>query len=176
MQALAVLGVAGTIATGGTAAIAITLLFVSNTIVSNTYSLYLDYNERDDEMDLDTLYNNPLKFSIAELVVQGSREEYRKAGHLLYHGAEIFLGVKGLQGLAKGFKVRSLFQTRNIFIKHSVLGKLKGQEQVLMLEKVLFNGYQVVSGVKGLQNNTQEFNESIKEDELSTYKATLQLD
>ena len=45
-----------------------------------------------------------------------------------------------------------------------------------MLEKVLFNGYQVVSGVKGLQNNTQEFNESIKEDELPTYKATLQLD
>ena len=173
--ALAVLGVAGTVASGGTAAIALTILFGANTIVSNTYSIYLDFNNRDDEMDLDKLYNNPLKFSMGELfAIRGERN--RKLGHATYYGTEIFLGTKGLKDLAKGFKVKSLFKTRNIFIKHSVFGKLKGQEQVLMLEKVLFNGYQVVSGVKGLQNNTQEFNESIKEDELPTYKATLQLD
>ena len=173
--ALAVLGVAGTVASGGTAPIALTILFGANTIVSNTYSIYLDFNNRDDEMDLDKLYNNPLKFSMGELfAIRGERN--RKLGHATYYGTEIFLGTKGLKDLAKGFKVKSLFKTRNIFIKHSVFGKLKGQEQVLMLEKVLFNGYQVVSGVKGLQNNTQEFNESIKEDELPTYKATLQLD
>ena len=171
---LAVLGVAGTIATGGTAAIAITVLFGANTIVSNSYSIYLDYNDRDDEMDLDRLYNNPLKFSMGELfAMRGERN--RKLGHATYHGAEIFLGTKGLQGLAKGFKVKSLFKTRNIFVKHPVLGKLKGKEQVLMLEKVLFNGYQIADGVKGLENNAQEFNKAIKEYEPPTYKPTLKL-
>lgn len=171
---LAVLGVAGTVATGGTAAIAITVLFGANTIVSNSYSIYLDYNDRDDEMDLDTLYNNPLKFSMGELLALRD-EEARSLGHALYHGSEFFLGAQGLYGLTKGFKIKSLFKTRNIFASHKILGKLQGKEKVLRLEKVLFNGYQVVDGVNGLQNNAQEFNKSIKEYETPTYKSTLKL-
>lgn len=171
---LAVLGVAGTVATGGTAAIAITVLFGANTIVSNSYSIYLDYNDRDDEMDLDTLYNNPLKFSMGELLALRD-EEARSLGHALYHGSEFFLGAQGLYGLTKGFKIKSLFKTRNIFASHKILGELQGKEKVLRLEKVLFNGYQVVDGVNGLQNNAQEFNKSIKEYEPPTYKPTLKL-
>lgn len=172
---LAVLGVAGTVATGGTAAIAITVLFGANTIVSNSYSIYLDYNDRDDEMDLDTLYNNPLKFSIGEFFAKSFSENARGLGHLGYHGLEIFLGVKGLQGLAKGFKVKSLFKFRNISMNHPVLGKLQGKERVLVLEKVLFNGYQVADGIKGVENNIQGANKAIKEYEPPTYKPTLKL-
>lgn len=171
---LAVLGVAGTVATGGTAAIAITVLFGANTIVSNSYSIYLDYNDRDDEMDLDTLYNNPLKFSIGELLAQKD-ESRREVGHVIYHGLEIFLGIKGLQGMAKGFKIKSLFKTRNISASHKILGELQGKEKVVNLEKVLFNGYQVVDGVNGVQNNVKGFNKAIKEYEPPTYKPTLKL-
>ena len=171
---LAVLGVVGTVATGGTAAIVITALFGANTIVSNSYSIYLDYNDRDDEMDLDTLYNNPLKFSMGELfAIRG--EKNRTLGHAVYHGSEIFLGMKGLKGLAKGFKIKSLFKTRNISVNHKILGELQGKEKVVNLEKVLFNGYQVADGVNGVQNNAQGFNKAIKEYEPPTYKPTLKL-
>lgn len=172
---LAGLGVAGTIATGGMAAIVITVLFGANTIASNSYSIYLDYNDRDDEMDLDTFYNNPLKFSMGEFLVRTTNEENREIGHVVYHGAEIFLGVKGLQGFAKGFKVKSLFKFRDISVSHPILGKLQGRERVLIFEKVLFNGYQIVDGVKGVENNIQGANKAIKEYELSTYKPTLKL-
>lgn len=171
---LAILGIAGTVATGGTAVIAITVLFGANTIVSNSYSIYLDYNDRDDEMDLDTFYNNPLKFSMGELFAI-REEKNRELGHIVYHGSEIFLGAKGLQDIAKGFKVKSLFKFRNISMNHPVLGKLQGKERVLVLEKVLFNGYQVADGIKGVENNIQGANKAIKEYEPPTYKPTLKL-
>ena len=172
---LAILGIAGTVATGGTAVIAITVLFGANTIVSNSYSIYLDYNDRDDEMDLDTFYNNPLKFSMGELFAI-REEKNRELGHIVYHGSEIFLGAKGLQDIAKGFKVKSLFKFRNISMNHPVLGKLQGKERVLVLEKVLFNGYQVADGIKGVENNIQGANKAIKEYEPPTYKPTLKLE
>lgn len=171
---LAVLGVAGTVATGGTAVIAITVLFGANTIVSNSYSIYLDYSDRDDEMDLDTFYNNPLKFSMGELLALRD-EEARSLGHALYHGSEFFLGAQGLYSLTKGFKIKSLFKFRNISINHPVLGKLQGKERVLVLEKVLFNGYQFADGIKGVENNIQGANKAIKEYEPPTYKPTLKL-
>lgn len=171
---LAVLGVAGTVATGGTAVIAITVLFGANTIVSNSYSIYLDYSDRDDEMDLDTFYNNPLKFSMGELLALRD-EEARSLGHALYHGSEFFLGAQGLYSLTKGFKIKSLFKCRNISINHPVLGKLQGKERVLVLEKVLFNGYQFADGIKGVENNIQGANKAIKEYEPPTYKPTLKL-
>lgn len=171
---LAVLGVAGTVATGGTAVIAITVLFGANTIVSNSYSIYLDYSDRDDEMDLDTFYNNPLKFSMGELLALRD-EEARSLGHALYHGSEFFLGAQGLYSLTKGFKIKSLFKFRNISINHPVLGKLQGKERILVLEKVLFNGYQFADGIKGVENNIQGANKAIKEYEPPTYKPTLKL-
>lgn len=171
---LVILGIAGTVATGGMAVIAITVLFGANTIVSNSYSIYLDYNDRDDEMDLDTFYNNPLKFSMGELLALRD-EEARSLGHALYHGSEFFLGAQGLYSLTKGFKIKSLFKFRNISINHPVLGKLQGKERVLVLEKVLFNGYQFADGIKGVENNIQGANKAIKEYEPPTYKPTLKL-
>lgn len=149
---LAVLGVAGTVATGGTAAIAITVLFGANTIVSNSYSIYLDYNDRDDEMDLDTLYNNPIKFSMGELVSRTYSEKQREIGHIIYYGIEMFLGTKGLRELAKGFKIRSVLKSRKISLEHPVLGKLQGKEQVIAIEKLLFEGYQFADGINGVHS------------------------
>ncbi|WP_291256307.1 hypothetical protein, partial [Fusobacterium sp.] len=150
-----------TVATGGTAAIAITVLFGANTIVSNSYSIYLDYNDRDDEMDLDTLYNNPLKFSMGvffEKVVDN-----KSIGHTIYYGAEIFLGTKGLRELAKGFKIKSVLKSRKISLEHPVLGKLQGKEQVIAIEKLLFEGYQFADGINGVHSNYKGFNNSIEE-------------
>ena len=68
-----------------------------------------------------------------------------------------------------------MFKFRNISINHPVLGKLQGKERVLVLEKVLFNGYQVADGIKGVENNVQGVNKAIKEYEPPTYKPTLKL-
>ena len=65
--------------------------------------------------------------------------------------------------MTKGFKITSLFKTRKISAVHPILGNLQGKESVLILEKVLFEGYQFTNGVKGIYSNTQDFNESINE-------------
>ena len=119
-------------------------------------------------MDLDTLYNNPLKFSMGELFVASFSEKTRELRHLIYHGTEIFLGIKGLKELAKGFKIKSLIKTKTISTSHPILGKLEGKERVLILEKVLFEGYQFTDGINGIYSNSQDFNQSIKEYELPT--------
>lgn len=80
-----------------------------------------------------------------------------------------------MYSLTKGFKIKSLFKFRNISINHPVLGKLQGKERVLVLEKVLFNGYQFADGIKGVENNIQGANKAIKEYEPPTYKPTLKL-
>ncbi|MBC2856822.1 hypothetical protein H3N56_10255 [Cetobacterium sp. 2A] len=173
--ALAVLGVAGTVAIGGTATVAVTLLFGANTIAANTYSIYLDYNDRDSEMDLNTLSNNPLKFSIGELFANWFSERDRKLGHIIYHGTEIFLGSKGLKELAKGFKVKSLLKNKKIFFNHPILGKIQGMEKVLILEKLLFEGYQFADGINGLNSNGKDFKESIKEYNPNNFKTTIKI-
>lgn len=163
---LATLGIIGTIGTGGVATIAITVLYGANTIFSNGYSIYLDYNERDEEMDLDTFYNNPLKFSMGQLFAL-KNEKGREVGHAIYYGTEIFLGAKGLRELAKGFKVKTLFKTRNISMRHPVLGELQGKEKVLIREKVLFEGYQFSDGIRGVNNNINGFRNSVEKYESS---------
>lgn len=147
----------------GVASFTITALFGANTIASNSYSIYLDYNDRDDEMDLDTLYNNPIKFSMGEFMVFMTNEKNRKAGHLAYHGIEIFLGTKGLKELAKGFKIRSVLKSRKISLEHPLLGELQGKEQVIAIEKLLFEGYQFADGINGVHSNYKGFNNLIEE-------------
>lgn len=161
--ALATLGIAGAIATGGFAAIAVTFVYGANTIFSSSYSIYLDYNERDNEMDIDTLYNNPLKFSFGELLGKGIGEEFRGVGHSVYYGSEVFLGVKGTIQLAKGFKVKSVLENIKINLKHPSLGNLEGMEKVMSGEKLMFNILQLIDGSKGVYNNSIEFKSTTEE-------------
>lgn len=155
--ALATLGIAGAVATGGMAAIAVTFIYGANTIFSNSYSIYLDYSDRDDEMDLDTLYNNPLKFSFGELASKLRNENSRNFGHVIYHGSEIFLGGQGIAQLTKGFKIKSVLENVKINMKHPMLGKLEGMEKVLSAEKLMFNILQFTDGTNGIYNNSVEF-------------------
>lgn len=162
--ALATLGIAGAIATGGVATIAITFIYGANTIFSNSYSVYLDYNDRDDEINLDTLYNNPLKFSFGELAYKIKNDDnYRKLGHIGYHGSEIFLGGQGLLQLTKGFKVKSVLENIRINMKHPMLGNLEGMEKVISGEKLMFNILQLIDGNRGIYNNYVDLKSTTEE-------------
>ncbi|MGL5022283.1 MAG: hypothetical protein ACRC5S_03195 [Cetobacterium sp.] len=156
--ALATLGIAGAVATGGVATIAITFVYGANTIFSNSYSLYLDYNDRDDEMNLDKLYNNPLKFCFGKFATLiRNDEDFKKLGYIGYHGSELFLGGQGMIQLTKGFKIKSILESIKINMKHPVLGNLEGMEKVLSAEKLMFNILQFVDGTNGIYNNSTEF-------------------
>lgn len=161
---LATLAIAGAVATGGVATIVITALFAGNTIVSNSYSIYLDYNDRDDEMDLDTLYNNPLKFSMGELMAEIFGEDSRTLGHTGYYVSELVLGGKGLKDFKKGFKIKTLFKKRRIWSERIPgLGRLEGMERVVRWDRVIYNGYQVADGVNGIVINSKGLKNSLKE-------------
>ncbi|WP_330112457.1 hypothetical protein VSU16_14815 (plasmid) [Cetobacterium somerae] len=161
--ALATLGIAGAVATGGVAAIAVTFVYGANTIFSGSYSIYLDYNDRDSEMDLDTLYNNPLKFSFGEIFVKARGENSRNIGHAMYYGSEVFLGVKGLNQFVKGFKVKSILENIKVNLKHPSLGNLEGMEKVISGEKLIFNIFQLIDGTKGVYNNSVDFKSATEE-------------
>lgn len=159
--ALATLAIAGSVGTVGAGALAITIVYGANTIISSSYSIYLDYNDRDNEMDLDTLYNNPLKFSFG--VLAENTINRASVGHLFYYGSEIFLGVKGLSELKKAFNFKALFKNRKIVKNHDLLGELEGMEKILNLKKIGYDGYQGFDGTRGVYNNSKDFIKSAKE-------------
>lgn len=161
--ALATLAIAGSVGAVGAGALAITIVYGANTIMSSSYSIYLDYNDRDNEMDLDTLYHNPLKFAFGEFLAKSIDENWRSAGHTVYLGSEIFLGGSGLKSIVKTFKFKSVFKHKNIVKKHELLGELKGMEKVLNFKKIGYDGFQVTDGTRGLYNNSKDFSKSAKE-------------
>ena len=158
--ALATLAIAGSIGTVGAGALAITIVYGANTIMSGSYSIYLDYNDRDNEMDLDTLYNNPLKFILGEFFEKTI--DNRNTGHTLYHGSEIFLGGSGLKSIIKNFKFKSILKNRTLVKKHELLGELEGLEKVLNFKKIGYDTFQVTDGVRGIYNNSKDFEKSAK--------------
>lgn len=160
--ALATLAIAGSVGTVGAGALAITIVYGANTIISCSYSIYLDYNERDNEMDLDTLYNNPLKFSFGEFLAKSINENWRSAGHMAYYGSEVFLGAKGLNEMRKAFNFGALFKNKKVVKNHNLLGELEGMEKVLDFKKIGYDGYQGVDGTRGVYNNSKDFSESAK--------------
>ncbi|MGL5202136.1 hypothetical protein, partial [Cetobacterium sp.] len=62
---LATVTLAGTLGAAASAPVLVTItaIYAGNTLWSNARSIYLDWNERDDEINLDTWLNNPLKMS-----------------------------------------------------------------------------------------------------------------
>lgn len=160
--ALATLAIGGSIGTVGAGALAITIVYGANTLISASYSIYLDYSGRDDEMDLDTLYHNPLKFSFGEFLAKSINENWRSAGHMAYHGSEVFLGGSGLKSIVKNFKFKSIFKHRNLVKKHELLGDLKGMEKILNFKKIGYDTFQVTDGTRGVYNNSKDFSESAK--------------
>lgn len=159
--ALATLAIAGSVGTVGAGALAITIVYGANTIISSSYSIYLDYNDRDNEIDLDTLYNNPLKFAMGEFLDKAL--DMRKLGHMAYHGSEVFFGGSGLKSIVKNFKFKSIFKHRNLIKKHDLLGDLEGMEKILNLKKIGYDTIQVTDGTRGLYNNSKDFSKSAKE-------------
>lgn len=158
LASFAMIGSFGAVSAG---ALAVTILFGANTIISGSYSIYLDYNDRDNEMGLDTLYNNPLKFAFGEIA--NKTLNVRELGHVAYHGSEIFLGGSGLKSIAKNFKFKAIFKHRNIVKKHELLGELKGLEKGLNLKKIGYDTFQVTDGTRGLYNNSNDFSKSAKD-------------
>lgn len=159
--ALATLAIAGSVGTVGAGALAITVVYGANTIISGSYSIYLDYNDRDNEMNLDTLYNNPLKFAFGEFFDKAI--DNRKVGHMAYYGSEVFLGSKGLNEMRKAFNFGALFKNRKLVKNHSILGELEGMEKVLNLKKIGYDGYQGIDGTRGVYNNSKDFSKSAQE-------------
>lgn len=159
--ALATLAIAGSIGAVGAGTLAITIVYGANTIMSSSYSIYLDYNDRDNEMDLDTLYHNPLKFVMGEFFDKATNN--RSIGHTIYYGSEVFLGAKGLNEMRKAFNFRALFKNRKIVKNHDLLGDLEGMEKILNLKKIGYDGYQGVDGTRGVYNNSKDFSNSAKE-------------
>lgn len=159
--ALATLAIAGSIGTVGAGALAITIVYGANTIISGSYSIYLDYNDRDNEIDLDTLYHNPLKFAFGEFA--SKTLNVRELGYTAYYGSEVFLGVKGLNEMRKAFNFGALFKNRKIVKNHDLLGDLEGMEKILNLKKIGYDSYQGVDGTRGVYNNSKDFSKSAKE-------------
>lgn len=166
--ALATLAIGGSIGTVGAGALALTVIYGANTLISASYSIYLDYNGRDDEMDLDILYNNPLKFTFGKIAENMTGNS--SVGHMAYYGSEIFLGTKGLNEMRKAFKLKALFKNRSMVKKHELLGDLEGMEKILNLKKIGYDGYQGIDGTRGVYNNSKEFNQSAKELLKPTFK------
>ncbi|MGL5592417.1 MAG: hypothetical protein ACRCX7_08860 [Cetobacterium sp.] len=157
LASFAMIGSFGAVSAG---ALAVTILFGANTIISGSYSIYLDYNDRDNEMGLDTLYNNPLKFAFGKIAENMTGNV--SVGHTVYHGSEILLGGRGLKSIIKNFKFKSILKHRTLVKKHELLGNLEGMENVLNLKRVGYDTFQVTDGVRGIYNNTKDFEKSVR--------------
>lgn len=148
---------------GGILKVMITCVVAANTVWSNSYSIYLDLNERDNEMDLDTLINNPLKFRLGKFFedIMGDK----KVGHTFYYGLELFSALQGQFSLIKDIKIANYFRVSKIKASNPILGYfiLDGMKNNLLMKKSLFDIYQTIDAGKGILESSKEFYNTIQE-------------
>lgn len=130
---MSTVGVSGGAIITGAVVGTVVVILAGNAIWSGGYSLYLDYVGRDDEIELDTLKNNPVRF-ICENVVEGIfGKKYRNFGEVFYYLVEGALGIfavnSGIRAIIKGFTKNKFFRVKKIRVIHSTLGSLEGAEK-----------------------------------------------
>ncbi|MGL4652463.1 hypothetical protein [Cetobacterium sp.] len=176
---LATVTLAGTLGAAASAPVLVTItaIYAGNTLWSNARSIYLDWNERDDEINLDTWLNNPLKMSFrsfgntAGLFFNFDTSYGESLGESAYYLSEIAIGFIGNFQFAKGFKFNDYYKygIKNV---NSTLGKLKIKVLKLKYGKIGFDIHSLNDGQKGIISNYQSWQQSSKSLEEGSIKPT----
>lgn len=176
---LATVTLAGTLGAVASAPVLVTIttIYAGNTLWSNARSIYLDWNERDDEIDLDTWLNNPLKMSFRsfasnwDFLFNIDKKELEEYGELAYYFSEVAIGFIGNFQFAKGFKFNDYYKFRIKNVK-STLGKLKVKVLKLKYGKIGFDIHSLNDAQRGIISNYQSWQESSKALEDKAVKPT----
>ena len=166
---LATVTLAGTLGAVASAPVLVTItaIYAGNTLWTNARSIYLDWNERDDEINLDTWLNNPLKMSFRsfasnwDFLFNIDKKELEEYGELAYYFSEVAIGFVGNFQFVKGFKFNDYYKygVKNV---NSTLGKLRVKVLKLKYGKIGFDIHSLNDGQKGIISNYQSWQESSK--------------
>ncbi|MGL5745697.1 MAG: hypothetical protein ACRCXX_11225, partial [Cetobacterium sp.] len=159
--------------------VTITAIYAGNTLWSNARSIYLDWNERDDEINLDTWLNNPLKlvfkttFGFAHYIefLNLDKDNLESAGEAVYYLSEVTIGLAGNLQFTKGFKFNDYYKY-GIKNANSTLGKLKIKVLKLKYGKIGFDIHSLNDAQRGIMSNYQSWQQSSKSLEEGSIKPT----
>lgn len=176
---LATVTLAGTLGAVASAPVLVTItaIYAGNTLWSNARSIYLDWNERDDEINLDTWLNNPLKMSFRsfasnwDFLFNIDKKELEEYGELAYYFSEVAIGFVGNLQFIKGFKFNDYYKfgIKNV---NSTLGKLKIKVLKLKYGKIGFDIHSLNDAQRGIISNYQSWQQSSKSLEEGSIKPT----
>lgn len=175
---LATVTLAGTLGAAASAPVLVTItaIYAGNTLWSNARSIYLDWNERDDEINLDTWLNNPLKMSFrsfGDLYFLSDENKVKVAnyGENIYYLSEIAIGFVGNFQFVKGVRLNDYYKfgIKNV---NSTLGKLKIKVLKLKYGKIGFDIHSLNDAQRGIMSNYQSWQQSSNSLEEGSIKPT----
>jgi len=125
------LAVAGAFASGAwSIPVVLTVLYGINTVISCTYDLIVDYQEKDSQISTlniirDTIFGE--SFNLVGKILQIDKKAVKKASNIFYSGTELLLGWSGLKELG----TKLIFGHARGFYAVKGIQKIKGNYGIM---------------------------------------------